>query len=197
MGLDNLSDAELINIIKSRNEDYNFALSKLYSKYHKVIRGFSKRILGNREDAEDNVNDVFCKVFLNSNYIQRYKEEGNFKSWILKIAHNTAINKLRKRNLQDIFFEEKMNDSQFYDENGAYSNENIQIIMKELRQMGEINSKIVYMREFLNIDYSQIEKSLNIPSSTCRGLHRKTCSKLRTALTEKYGEGQFRFYPNI
>lgn len=191
MGLESLSDEELVTIVKSKNEHCNSALGMLYTRYYNSVCGFSRSILGNREDAEDNVNDVFCKAFFDNNNFDRYKEKGSFKSWILSITHNTAIDKLNRRNLQNRFLEEKINDSQLYNENGAYSNENIQIILKELGQMNEIHSKIVYMREFLDIDYRKIEKSLNILPSTCRGLHRRACATLRASLTEKYGEEQF------
>lgn len=190
MGLESLSDEELIGLVKSKNENFNSALGRLYTKYYDALCRFSTSILGNRQDAEDNVNDVFYKFCSNCDFY-RNKDKASFKSWIFDITNNMAINKLRRRNTRNKFLEEKINDSQFYNENGAYSNENMQIIIKELGQMSEIHSKIIYLREFLDIDYSKIEKSLNILPSTCRGLHRKACTALRTSLTEKYGKEQF------
>jgi RNA polymerase sigma-70 factor, ECF subfamily len=190
MELDGLSDEELIRIIKSKNECSNSALGILYTKYYSALCGFSKNVLGNKEDAEDNVNDVFFKFCLNSDFY-RNKNNATFKSWIFDVTYNTAVNKLRRRDTRNKFLEKNMDESQFYNENEAYSNENMQIIIKELGQMSEIHSKIVYMREFFDIDYSKIEKSFNILPSTCRGLHRKACTELRTSLIEKYGEEQF------
>jgi len=191
MRLEGLSDEELIGIVKSKNENFNSALGILYTKYYNSLCGYSKSILGSREDAEDNVNDVFCKVFLESGHIHNYKEEGNFKSWILSITHNTAISKLRKRNLQNRFLEENVNEFHASPENNIYSNENREIVRKELKQIGDIHSDILYLREFFDMDYNEIEKSLDILSSTCRGRYIRAVDLLKRNLIDKYGEEQF------
>jgi RNA polymerase sigma-70 factor (ECF subfamily) len=191
MRLESLSDEELIGVVKAKNENFNSALGMLYTKYYNAICSFSRSILGNREDAEDNVNDVFCKAFFNNNGFDSYKEKGSFKSWILSITHNTAIDKLDKRKLKDKFLERKIEESPFSREDYFSSSENREILRKELRVMESIHSDILYMREFFDMDYNEIENFLNIPSSTCRGRYIRARDMLRTSLTEKYGEEQF------
>jgi RNA polymerase sigma-70 factor, ECF subfamily len=191
MGLESLSDEELIGVVKSKNENFNSALGMLYTKYYNAICGFSRSILGNREDAEDNVNDVFCKAFFDNNAFDSYKEKGNFKSWILSITHNAAIDKLNKKKLQVRISEAKIDEFSPSSEISFYSNENREIIRKELRERRDIHSEIVYLREFFNMDYNEIENLLKLPSSTCRCRGRRALTELRNSLTEKYGEEQF------
>jgi len=191
MRLESLSDGELIDVVKSKSEYSNSAIGTLYTKYYNAICCLSKSVLGNKEDAEDNVNDVFCKIFLESNDINKYKEKGSFKSWILSITHNTAISKLRKRNLQNRFLEENVNEFHASPENNIYSNENREIVRKELKQIGDIHSDILYLREFFDMDYNEIEKSLDILSSTCRGRYIRAVDLLKRNLIDKYGEEQF------
>lgn len=190
MGLESLSDEELIEVVKKKDENFNSALSRLYSKYYSAICGFSNSILSNKEDAEDNVNDVFCKVFLDNNDINNYKEEGKFKSWILGIAHNTAVSKLRKRNLQNKSLEDNVGESRSYNQR-EFSNENKAILRKELREIGNIHSDIICMRDFFGMDYKEIENALNINPSTCRGRYLRAVDLLKRNLIEKYGEEQF------
>ena len=191
MRLESLSDGELIDVVKSKSEYSNSAIGTLYTKYYNAICCLSKSVLGNKEDAEDNVNDVFCKIFLESNDINKYKEKGSFKSWILSITHNTAVSKLRKRNSQNIFLGKKINEPQFYNENGSYSNENMEIIRKESRKIGGIHLEIICMRDFFGMDYKEIENALNINPSTCRGRYLRAVDLLKRNLIKEYGEEQF------
>ncbi|BBI30932.1 DNA-directed RNA polymerase sigma-70 factor [Cohnella abietis] len=55
------------------------------------------RILGNRQDAEDAVQDIFIKAFES---IMQYKHTVNFSSWLYKIAYRHCLNLLRKRKYQ-------------------------------------------------------------------------------------------------
>ena len=191
MGLENLSDEELIGIVKRKDEHFNSALGRLYTKYYNAICGFSKSILGSKEDAEDNVNDVFYKIFLDNKDISNYKGKGSFKSWILGIAHNIAINKLDRRKLQNKFLDGMVKEFHLSEDSGFYSKENREILRKELKEIGGIHSEIIYLREFFDMDYDEISDFLNMSSSTCRSRNKRALDELRTSLTEKYGEEQF------
>lgn len=70
------------------------AFTALYRKYFPRIYGYVIRRVGNREDAEDIVSQVFIKVVENlPNFSEK---QGSFKSWIYKIATNTIIDSYRR-----------------------------------------------------------------------------------------------------
>jgi RNA polymerase sigma-70 factor (ECF subfamily) len=54
----------------------------------------SFKILKNREDAEDNLQNVFCKAF---SKIQQFEGNSQFSTWLIRIAVNEALMMLRKR----------------------------------------------------------------------------------------------------
>ncbi|WP_055108661.1 RNA polymerase sigma factor [Paenibacillus ihumii] len=58
------------------------------------------RMLGNRQEAEDAVQDILVKGF---EKIGMYEPSGSFSSWLYKIAHNHCLNLLRKRSIQHKF----------------------------------------------------------------------------------------------
>lgn len=51
-------------------------------------------MLKNRQDSEGALQDTYCKAIT---ALPGYREENHFKSWIYRIAHNTAVDRLRKR----------------------------------------------------------------------------------------------------
>lgn len=59
------------------------------------LSSFLYRLLTNKQDVEDVVQDTYIKVF---SKIETFKEESSFKTWVFQIALNTAKNQLSKQN---------------------------------------------------------------------------------------------------
>ena len=70
------------------------AFSKLVEMHWSRVYGISLRILKNREDAEDNLQNVLCKAF---RHIHQFNGESKMSTWLFRIAVNEAFMKLRKR----------------------------------------------------------------------------------------------------
>jgi RNA polymerase sigma-70 factor, ECF subfamily len=69
------------------------AFSELVRRHSQQIYGISLRMLKNHEDAEDNVQNVLCKAF---NNIRQFAGNSRFSTWLVRIAINEALMKLRK-----------------------------------------------------------------------------------------------------
>jgi len=70
------------------------AFSKLVQPHWATIYSISLRILKNHEDAEDNVQNVLCKAYLN---IRRFHGDSTVSTWLYRIAVNEALMELRRR----------------------------------------------------------------------------------------------------
>jgi RNA polymerase sigma-70 factor (ECF subfamily) len=67
--------------------------------YSKSLFSVINVLVKNREEAEDVLQDVFVKIWKN---IDSYSEsKGRFYTWILNIARNTSIDKLRSKNFNN------------------------------------------------------------------------------------------------
>jgi RNA polymerase sigma-70 factor (ECF subfamily) len=75
------------------------AFSELVWKHSRHIYGVSLRILKNHSDAEDNLQDVFCKVYKN---IKRFEGRSRFSTWLVRIAINEALMKIRKQRFEPV-----------------------------------------------------------------------------------------------
>jgi RNA polymerase sigma-70 factor (ECF subfamily) len=86
------SEAELLKQAQAGNAE---AFSLLVETHRSRLYGISLRILKNREDAEDNLQDALCNAYRN---IRRFKGDSKISTWLFRIAVNEALMKLRKRN---------------------------------------------------------------------------------------------------
>lgn len=75
------------------------ALSALYDRYERSVYSLLVGILKNTDDAEDIMQEVFAQVWKKADTYQSIY--GSAKNWILRIAHNRAINQLRSRSARE------------------------------------------------------------------------------------------------
>src|SRR5687768_17549317 len=69
------------------------SFEELVRRYQRPIAAYVYRMVGDYEAALDLTQDVFIKVY---NSLRRYRSEFKFSTWIYKIAHNAAIDHLRR-----------------------------------------------------------------------------------------------------
>jgi len=86
------SEGPLITQARRGNSE---AFSELVRMHTRRIYSVSLRILKNHADAEDNLQDVLCKVYKNLN---RFQGRSRFSTWLVRITINEALMKIRKEN---------------------------------------------------------------------------------------------------
>jgi RNA polymerase sigma-70 factor (ECF subfamily) len=70
------------------------ALETLLLKYERQVFGVARRIVGQHQDAEEVTQQTFVSVI---EHLDRFREESQFRTWLLRIATNHALALLRKR----------------------------------------------------------------------------------------------------
>jgi len=90
-----LADGELVRTAVSGREA---AFEELVRRYQRPIASYVYRMVGDYDAALDLTQEVFIKVY---NSLSRYRSEFKFSTWIYKIAHNTAIDHLRRHTVRD------------------------------------------------------------------------------------------------
>ena len=91
-----MTQDELLVLIYKKDEK---AFTHIYDMYSKSIFSVINVLMKNREEAEDVLQEVFVKIWKN---IDSYNEsKGRFYTWMLNIARNTTIDKLRSKNFNN------------------------------------------------------------------------------------------------
>ena len=86
-------DDELEILALARQGDAQ-AFSQLMRKYEGKIFRLAQHITQNREDAEDVLQETFLKAY---EHLEQFKGDSKFYTWVVRIAVNQALMKLRKR----------------------------------------------------------------------------------------------------
>ena len=97
--LNTITDQEVV--ARSREGDET-AYRELIRRYERPVFSLIFRMVRDREIAEDLSQETFIKVL---NAINTYRPEFKFSSWVFKIANNTAIDHLRRRELDTLSLE--------------------------------------------------------------------------------------------
>lgn len=177
----------IMNIIdvvqRCKNGDYG-AWNMIVDRYAKTIYNQALNFFGNREDAEDVTQEVFVKIF---NHIDKFREEKNFGSWVMRISNNYCIDYWRKykKNLKRVELEEDLLKQDDTPEEQLIKDENV----KELRQKMLILDPdlriLVIMRDIQGFSYQQIAESLNLPPGTVKSrINRARVKLAKTFLSE-------------
>src|SRR3977135_953192 len=85
-----LADGELVQSALAGRET---SFEELVRRYQRPIAAYVYRMVGDYDAALDLTQEVFIKVY---NSLARYRSEFKFSTWIYKIAHNAAIDHLRR-----------------------------------------------------------------------------------------------------
>jgi RNA polymerase sigma-70 factor, ECF subfamily len=85
-----VSDDSLV--AQAQQKDYH-AFEELVKRYEGKIYGHTLRLLGNREDAQDVLQETFLNVFKG---LDNFRGDSTFSTWIYRIATNNALMRLRK-----------------------------------------------------------------------------------------------------
>ena len=90
-----LADGELVQSALAGRET---SFEELVRRYQRPIAAYVYRMVGDYDAALDLTQEVFIKVY---NSLTRYRSEFKFSTWIYKIAHNAAIDHLRRTTTRD------------------------------------------------------------------------------------------------
>jgi RNA polymerase sigma-70 factor (ECF subfamily) len=92
LNLTKIADAELITTALNGREE---SFEELVRRYQSPIVNFVYRMLGDYDASLDVTQEIFIKVY---NSLARYSSEYKFTTWLYRIAHNAAIDYMRRQN---------------------------------------------------------------------------------------------------
>jgi len=182
------SDEELIReYINGSKESF----SDLVFRYFKVVYNHAYWICKNKDEAEDITQEVFLKVW---NNIRKYKYEYSFKTWLLTIARNTAIDYLRKKkslvfsDLENVEGEntliDNIKDEALLADEIFTKIEDAELLQQLLIKISSTQSEVVRLRYGEDLTFEEIAKVLNKNLDTVKSLHRRGLIALRKEVSK-------------
>jgi RNA polymerase sigma-70 factor (ECF subfamily) len=159
---------------------------QLYKLYYKAMYNTSYRILNNRMEAEDAMQESFLKAF---DKIETYSGKVSFGAWLKRIVINQSLDELKKNKIDDRFIEDegvKLKETAGEDENDeTEKNFNIDDIKEAMNDLPDGYRIVLSLYLLEGYDHDEISQILNISSSTSRSQYTRAKNKLKKQLKEK------------
>jgi RNA polymerase sigma-70 factor (ECF subfamily) len=157
------------------------ALRFIYSAYADNVFGYVCSIVKDEHDAEDITQQVFLKLIT---VIDKYERRTMpFSAWILRVAHNAAIDHLRAS--RTVPCEEVRAPDDAWDDSGLEPGRSFRHAMGALP---EDQRKVVYLRHVMGFSPGEIASSLGRSENAVHGLHHRGRRALQQELAA-LGEG--------
>jgi len=162
------------------------ALEALYDRYSKVAYSLAYRIVGDRGNAEDVVQDAFLSVWRQAGTYKR--ERGAARTWLMSIVHHRSIDRLRSgaSSSNTIPYEELPESREETTKPSiwqqAWNNVRGDMIRRALERLPVEQKKSIELAYFSGYTQSEIAELMGVPLGTVKGRMRIGLQKLRTML---------------
>jgi RNA polymerase sigma-70 factor (ECF subfamily) len=186
-----LTETDIVRKAKKGDKE---AFSELVTIYSERIYNLALRILRNREDAEDVLQETFLTVLQKLN---TFDGRSNFFTWIYRIATNASLMKLRKKRL--VFAElpenpdlgprhdERIMVDWSQDPSFNIQNEEIKkIIDTAINQLSEIYRTVFILRDIEQLSIKETSKILNISEENVKIRLKRARMFLRDKISQYY-----------
>ncbi|NJN42973.1 MAG: RNA polymerase sigma factor [Flammeovirgaceae bacterium] len=154
------------------------AYYKLYTLYSKSMYNVSYRIVNERDDAEDVLQESFISAFRN---LKNYRGDATFGAWIKRIVINKAINHVKRRKMvplnEQMDIEEELEETSF--DEFPFSIEQVRSAIEKLPD-GYRTVLSLYLIE--GYDHQEIGEIMSISESTSKSQFNRSKKKLREIL---------------
>jgi RNA polymerase sigma-70 factor (ECF subfamily) len=151
------------------------AVRFLYLRYKNNVYGYVLSILRDAHEAEDATQHVFMKLI---SVIHKYEpRQVPFTSWILRVAHNVAIDSLRQR--RPVPCEEVIESWRPADDSGPERRWGLE---QALETLPEDQRGVVMLRHLVGLSPGEIADRMGRTESAINGLHHRARRALRREL---------------
>jgi RNA polymerase sigma-70 factor (ECF subfamily) len=183
-------EARLVHLTKQGDQQ---AFSELVDIYQNKLYQLGYRMLGNKQEAEDVVQETFLRVYLN---LDQYQDKYKFSSWIFRIATNFCIDRLRQRkhvvSLDLPLNTNETNDHQPFvprdedtPEKQVILNETQAYIQKKISLLPSQYKSIVILKYLNDFSVQEISEILHLPVGTVKVRLHRAREYLRTKIQAK------------
>ena len=152
------------------------AYKNLLENYRGAIYNLLYKMVRNKEETEDLVQEAFMKAF---KALPSFNEEYAFSTWLYKIAVNNCIDHMRKKKLQtysinkpvqskDGELDREFPDTSMSPDKSLLSEERASIIETAIDELPENYKTAIILRHSEEKSYEEISKILDIPLGTVK-----------------------------
>lgn len=183
-----LADIELVsNAIRGRESDFE----ELVRRYQRQITAYLFRMLGDYDASLDVAQEVFIKVY---NSLSKFSSEYKFSTWLYRIAHNAAVDYLRRNSVITQSIETENSDGTYQlqlesssptpeqDRERSEWRTEIDIVV---RRLPSAYRELILLRHANDLSYDEIAEVTGLPLGTVKNRLFRAREMMRSLLIER------------
>jgi len=184
--IDKTSDEELVSLALANQNDFSYLVKRYEDKLLRYIRRLSNISF---EEAEDVLQNIFIKVYLNLNEFDRSLK---FSSWIYRLAHNEIIDNYRRLKARPQILDIDIKDTQLkelIDKTDLLAEVELmslkETVSAAVNQLDIKYKEIIILKFIEEKDYQEISDIIKKPSGTIASRLNKAKAQLKKILKKK------------
>lgn len=183
-----LADGELVQSALAGRES---GFEELVRRYQRPIAAYVYRMVGDYDAALDLTQEVFIKVY---NSLSRYRSEYKFSTWIYKIAHNAAIDHLRRHAARELTLasgdtaersEVVLESRRMTPEQESERNERCSEIETVVQLLPHAYRELIVLRHSHDLSYDEIAEVTGLPLGTVKNRLFRAREAMREQLVQR------------
>lgn len=183
------TDSELVS---SFIEGDISSIEQLIQRHKSKVFTYITMYLRDKAMAEDIFQETFLKV-INSLRDGKYRDDGRFLSWVMRIAHNLIIDHFRRERQNkvlskdnyegDLFNSKHLSEANI--EDNLVQNQIIEDVRKLLNELPDDQKEVVILRHYAGLSFREIAEQTNVSINTALGRMRYALINIRKMMEEK------------
>ena len=181
---------EIKEAIKSAKNNNQAAYRFLLDHFWNDVFGFLLKRTNNENDAEDITIETFAKAF---DKLDTYKDEYNFKTWLITISKNIHTDLIRKDKVRFSKSNLPTHDDEFLQiadespsaEDIIITEQNLARLLKDIKKLKPAYQEVIQLRYFQEMSYKDIAEDLNEPINNIKVKLLRAKKLLAEILTKK------------
>lgn len=146
----------------------------------------SLRILNNKEEAEDILQESFISAF---SKINEFRGESSFGSWMKRIVINKSLNEIKRKKIPQMEIKEDILDATPHEE-GQSATYSVEDIRRAIQELSDGYRVVFSLYIFEDYSHREIADAMNITVSTSKSQLNRAKKKVQDILVNKYDQRQ-------
>ena len=171
-------------------QDHIEDFEAIFHDYKDMVFRSAYLILGNAQEAEDVLQEVFIKVYRSGDTL--HPQERGFKTWLHRVTVNQCISERRRKHLHSFSYEtlneegcELPQVSYELPDELAIKQDETRRIQQAMKRLDKKCRAILTLRYFDDLSYAEIAQVLGIPLGTVKSRLNAATKSLREEIVEK------------
>jgi RNA polymerase sigma-70 factor (ECF subfamily) len=171
-------------IIEKSKRGSRKAQYELYRLYSQAMFSVCMRMMNNREEAEDMLQEAFSEAFRR---LDSFRYESTFGAWLKRIMVNRCINEIKRKKSNLEFFEDMAPFSDKPEEDQDYEKGlSVELVKKAMEKLPKGSRMIFSLYLLEGYDHQEISQILEISESNSKTQYMRAKHRMKEILKEQY-----------